>query len=186
MADVSSSTTLHCTVGIELPGGQLRPFLEYGTLFPTPQERVRLVSKLRERNRLELRVLARLNGQPAVCLGSARLSNIRLNAQGEAQLLVSMQSDSPEFAELQIQDELGKGEVIATFRLPQETSADGVPVVAAPRVPGSEAIDKLLERVSALEHELELRYQNDARPGGNGAQDISRHSAGAEDAGHNL
>lgn len=164
MPDASPLTSLHCAVGIELPGGQMRPFLESGTMFPTPHERVRLVSKLKERTRLELRILARIPGSPSICIGSARLSNIRLNAQGEAQLLVSMQSTSSEFVELEIQDELGKGEVVATFRLPSDSD---VASTATVRTPGltSDAVEKLLSRVSALETELEMRYEDEPRSG---------------------
>jgi|GEM_PF-3654506 len=174
MSDASPLTSLHCAVGIELPGGQMRPFLESGTMFPTPQERVRLVSKLKERTKLELRILARIPGAALICVGSARLSNIRLNAQGEAQLLVSMQSTSSEFVQLEIQDELGKGEAVATFRLPSTGDAEAT---ASPRPSGMtpDAVEKLLNRVSALETELEIRYEEEPRSGNNGS-----HGSGAE------
>ena len=124
-------------------------------MYPTTQERVRLVSRLKERTRLTLRVLARTPEGDTTCLGSARLAGIRLNPQGEAQLLVSMQCNNPEFVELIIQDELGKGSAEATYRIPVTGGIGAQGEASAHPV---DEIGLLLERVTALEKELELRY----------------------------
>lgn len=182
MAEAAPITSLPYAVGIELPGGAMRTFLEAGTMFPTPHERVRLVSRLRERTRLQLRVLAKPVDGPSVCLGSAHLQGIRLNPQGEAQLLVSLQCNNPEFVELQLQDELGKQAIDVAFRLPLAVSAEseaGATLIAATQGPATPAdtIAQLLQRVTVLEQELELKYLHEDRAAANGAREAG---SGAE------
>ena len=69
---------------------------------------------------------------------------------------------------------IGKGEVVATFRLPSDSDAAAA---STPRAPGltSDAVEKLLSRVTALETELEMRYEEEPRSGSNGS-----HGSGAE------
>ncbi|HYE77298.1 MAG TPA: hypothetical protein VEI97_04860 [bacterium] len=184
MAASHSIATLPYALGIELPGGAMRTFLEVGTLVPTAEERVRFVSRLKERTRLKLRVLAKA-GEQTQALGEARLSGIRLNAQGEAQLLVSLHCSDGQFVVLQITDELGKGSAEAAFRLPLPADITGASApVYAPSLGGpakDELLAQLLERVGALEAELEMKYGNGAPPRPNGsAGDPRSRPAGSE------
>ncbi|MEO7993880.1 MAG: hypothetical protein ABI743_05735 [bacterium] len=165
MAETQTLVTLPYALGIELPGGQMRPFLEIGCNFPSPEERVRLVSRLRERTRLQLRVVARVTDGPIIGLGTVRLSGIKLNPQGEATLLVSMQSLNGEYVELQITDELGKSSAEASFRLPLNLDAFAVSGEAAAAHENEAALRSLMQRVADLESELGMKYNPNGQSG---------------------
>lgn len=184
MAVSQTIASLPYALGIELPGGGMRTFLEPGTLVPTSEERVRFVSRLKERTRLKLRVVLKLDAADPVCFGEVRLSGIKLNNQGEAQLLVTLQCSDGEFAQLQIVDELGRGSAEASFRLPDAAGSVAFPVAAPAGPPKDELLAQLLERVGALEAELEMKYGNGIapKPNGIGGEILGGHSAGPEPA----
>jgi molecular chaperone DnaK (HSP70) len=153
------------SVGMAMPSNRVRVFLGVNSI-PPVSEKKQFVARLRKVDRIDISVLEG-NEEAAdknLFVGELGLTNVKLRADGRAEIEVDYSLDEKGYLTVTIMDRLGNTEAIGRFPLPQfisdlQTQED---LSRLPVKELAEKIDLFEQQMQLLKGELTVRRERES------------------------